>query len=146
VLRDQLAEYRATLGDVAPDALVFGTSTGAAQQPSNVRRRILARAVARANERLDRDGFGAAAQRLTPHSLRRTFASILVARGDDPTYVMDQLGHTDPVLTLRIYSHQMRRRDGERERLQSLVNGESWAAADTRADSAAPATVEAARV
>jgi hypothetical protein len=59
---------------------------------------------------------------------------------------MGQLGHTDPGLTLRIYSHQMRRRDGERERLQSLVNAESWAPAGTRADSAASATVEAARV
>jgi integrase len=27
-------------------------------------------------------------ERLTPHSLRRTFASILVAIGNDPTYVM----------------------------------------------------------
>src|SRR5207244_4914598 len=79
VLREQLTEYRAALGDVAPDAFVFGTSTGAAQQPSNVRRRILAPAVARANERLDRDGIERLPERLTPHSLRRTFASILVA-------------------------------------------------------------------
>ena len=102
--------------------------------------------MARANERLDREGHERLPERLTPHSLRRTFAAILVADGKDPTYVMGQLGHTDPGLTLRIYSHQMRRRDGERERLQSLVNGESWAPAGTRADSAAPATVEAARV
>jgi integrase len=102
--------------------------------------------VGRANERLDRDGLARLPERLTPHSLRRTYASILVALGNDPTYVMGQLGHTDPGLTLRIYSHQMRRRDGERERLQSLVNGESWAPAGTRADLAAPATVEAARV
>jgi len=146
VLREQLTEYRAALGDVARDALVFGTSTGAAQQPSNVRRRILAAAVARANERLDREGVERLPERLTPHSLRRTFASILVAVGNDPTYVMGQLGHTDPGLTLRIYSRQMRRHDGERERLQSLVKGESWGTRRHPADSAAPAIVEAARV
>ena len=84
-------------------------------------------------------------ERLTPHSLRRTFAAILVADGKDPTYVMGQLGHTDPGLTLRIYSHQMRRRDGEHERLQSLVKGESWGTRRHPARFRAPATVEAAR-
>jgi hypothetical protein len=34
---------------------------------------------------------------------------------------MGQLGHTDPALTLRIYAHEMRRRDGERDRLRALV-------------------------
>jgi hypothetical protein len=76
----------------------------------------------------------------------RSERKYFVALGGDPTYVMGQLGHTDPGLTLRIYSHQMRRRDGERERLQSLVNGVDWAPAGTRPDSASPATVEAARV
>jgi integrase len=146
VLREQLTEYRATLGDVAPSALVFGSGTGAVQQQSNVRRRILAPAVARANKQLVKAELEPLPAGLTPHSLRRTFASILVAVGDDPTYVMGQLGHTDPGLTLRIYSHQMRRRDGERERLRALVNGEELAPAGTRALSTADATVEAARV
>jgi integrase len=35
---------------------------------------------------------------ITPHKLRHTFASILVAIGKDPTYVMQQLGHTGPGL------------------------------------------------
>jgi integrase len=46
---------------------------------------------------------------ITPHKLRRTFASILVAIGEDATYVMQQLGHTNPAFTLRVYSHMMRR-------------------------------------
>jgi integrase len=146
VLREQLTEYRAALGDVAPSTLVFGSGTGAVQQPSNVRRRILAPAVARANERLDRDGIERLPERLTPHSLRRTFASILVAIGEDPEYVMTATGHTDPGLTLRIYAHQMRRRDGERERLKALVDGAELAPVGTRALSTAHATVEAARV
>jgi integrase len=57
---------------------------------------------------------------LTPHSLRRTFASVLVALGEDPAYVM---GHADPKLTLSVYAREMRRKDGERERLRALVGG-----------------------
>ena len=64
---------------------------------------------------------------ITPHKLRHTFASILVAIGKDPTYVMQQLGHTDPAFTLRVYSHAMRRSEEERERLKALVEGHDWA-------------------
>src|SRR5690348_15387343 len=60
---------------------------------------------------------------ITPHKLRYTFASILVAIGKDPTYVMQQLGHTDPAFTLRVYSHVMRRNDEERQELRALVYG-----------------------
>jgi integrase len=46
---------------------------------------------------------------LTPHKLRHTFASLLVALGTDPGVVMDELGQTDPGFTLRVYRHSMRR-------------------------------------
>ena len=59
----------------------------------------------------------------SPPKLRHTFASILVAIGKDPTYVMQQLGHTDPAFTLRVYSHMMRRSEEEREELKALVEG-----------------------
>jgi hypothetical protein len=36
---------------------------------------------------------------------------------------MQQLGHTDPAFTLRVYSHMMRRSDEERDRLKALVEG-----------------------
>jgi hypothetical protein len=61
---------------------------------------------------------------LTPHRLRHTFASVLIACGDDPIVVMGQLGHTDPAFTLRTYAHLMSRAPGERERLKALVDGE----------------------
>jgi integrase len=41
ILRDELDAYRARL-DAAPDSLVFGTKTGAEENPTNVRRRMLA--------------------------------------------------------------------------------------------------------
>jgi hypothetical protein len=34
---------------------------------------------------------------------------------------MDQLGHTDPGFTLRVYRHGMRRDTGDRDRLRALV-------------------------
>jgi hypothetical protein len=62
------------------------------------------------------------------------------------TYAMQQLGHTDPAFTLRVYSHTMRRSEVERERLKALVEGHVWAVngqyapdsasqADSRSDS-----------
>lgn len=54
------------------------------------------------------------------------FASILVAIGKDPTYVMQQLGHTDPAFSLRVYAHAMRRSEDEQARLKALVEGHDW--------------------
>lgn len=61
---------------------------------------------------------------VTPHKLRHTFASILVACGEDPASLMAQLGHTDPKFTLRVYTHLMRRGPVERAQLKALVNCE----------------------
>ena len=40
---------------------------------------------------------------------------------------MAQLGHSDPRFSLRVYTHLMSRRDGERNRLRALVQGADWA-------------------
>ena len=61
--------------------------------------------------------------RITPHGLRRTFASLLYAVGEDPPTVMAEMGHTNPGLALRIYAQAMRRDDAEREQLRALVDG-----------------------
>jgi integrase len=60
---------------------------------------------------------------MTPHSLRRTFCSLLYALGEDPGVVMDEMGHTDPGLALRVYRQAMRRDEGEKARLGALVEG-----------------------
>lgn len=51
-LRDELAALAAVLGSTRPDALVFATSTGGRLSESNIRRRLLAPAVERANTAL----------------------------------------------------------------------------------------------
>jgi integrase len=131
-LRDELAAYRARLRDVEQDALVFGTTTGEMHSTTNIRRRVLAKAVQIANDRIEAGDDGEPLpERLTPHSLRRTFASLLFAVGETPPYVMSQMGHTTASLTLAIYAREMDRRDGEPQRLRALVNGEEWAPAGT---------------
>jgi integrase len=65
------------------DAYVFDTAQGKSQNPSNVRSRVVTKAVGRANERLRETG-EAELPALTPHGLRRTFASVLYALGEDP--------------------------------------------------------------
>lgn len=121
-LADELAAMRARSGG-APDALVFGTSTGAKQSPSNVRNRVLAPAVELANAVLQDRDVPPLPEPLTPHSLRRTFASLLLMLGEPVPHVMDQLGHTDPKVTLSIYARVMRRSEGEKDRLRALVDG-----------------------
>jgi integrase len=120
VLQEEISDFRARMAP-SVDALVFGTTNGGSLGPSNVRRRILAPAIDRANAELDRAAGDRLPDRLTPHSLRRTFASLLFALGETPPYVMAQMGHTSANLTLSIYARQMDRRDGESERLRALV-------------------------
>jgi len=110
-----------------PDDPVLITSTGKARDRHNLRKDIVAPVVRRAEELLAERGAQPLPLGITPHKLRHTFASILVAIGKDPTYVMHQLGHTDPAFTLRVYAHMMRRSDEERERLKALVEGRVWA-------------------
>lgn len=46
---------------------------------------------------------------VTPHTLRRTFASLALAAGRDPRWVIAQLGHADARLTLNVYVEVMQR-------------------------------------
>jgi integrase len=129
LLRDCLLTYAAARPDRDPDGLVFATTRagrnpgGKKHSPTNIRRRVLVSAIEKANEALRRAGKTEIAGDLTPHGLRRTFASILVALGRDPAVVMRQMGHTTPAMTLGVYAAAMDWADGERERLRALVEG-----------------------
>jgi integrase len=121
-LRDELLAVRARR---EPDqgAHVFATSEGKRQRPENFRNRTLAAAVARANENLTERELAPLPAKITPHSLRRTFASLLYALGESPPIVMAEMGHTDPALALRIYAQAMRRGEDETAALRVLVEG-----------------------
>jgi integrase len=48
--------------------------------------------------------------RFSPHSLRHTYASLLLANGTSPAYVQDQLGHSSIELTVGTYGRWLRKR------------------------------------
>jgi hypothetical protein len=64
-----------------------------------------------AQPRLSKLGIEPISERVTPHSLRRTFASLRAACGDDPVYIAEQLGHEDPAFTIRVYAKVAKRRE-----------------------------------
>ena len=129
-LRDELATYKPS--DAKPSDYVFATASGRPDTRHNVAKR-LRRAVVRANAELEADGLAPITETLTLHSLRRTFASLLYLRGEDPVYVAEQMGHADPKLALRIYAKVIgdRRRRGRGERLVGVLRGAEWARVGT---------------
>jgi integrase len=142
-LRDELLAVRGRHQQAGQDEYVFPTRLGGAQSPDNFRNRVLRAAVKRANERLAERELPPLPEKLTPHSLRRTFCSLLYALGEDPGTVMDEMGHTDPGLALRVYRQAMRRDEGEKAQLRALVEGGMVAAQCSREQNWAPERVNA---
>ncbi len=120
-LRRELAAVSARRVNMNPDAFVFATIHEGRLRPDNFRPRVLRAAVERANANLAAQKMPPLPERITPHSLRRTFASILYAIGEDPGVVMDEMGHTDPGLALRVYRQAMRRGEDEKVALRELL-------------------------
>jgi len=79
------------------------------QSPRNVQARLKT-AVKAANARLAEAGIEPIGS-VSPHSLRRTYASLRAARGDDPVYIAEQLGHRDARFTFRVYQRAAKRRE-----------------------------------
>ncbi len=125
-LRELLSEYRTRSAFAASDDHVFPTREGRADNASNVRNRLLADAIERANAALADEGVPIA-EGVSPHSLRRTYISILLAAGADPRYVMRQVGHRDPSTTLRIYAQVIERERHHGAQVDELVGAADWA-------------------
>jgi hypothetical protein len=124
LLRHVLVAHKATSKKAGPDDLVFPHVNGGRRDRNSLRSGVLVDAFVRADEILIDRGHVPLPVGLSAHKLRHTFASLLVACGEDPASVMRQLGHTDPGFTLRVYTHMMVRSTKERERLKALVRGE----------------------
>jgi hypothetical protein len=64
-----------------------------------------------------------------------TFAGLRIgALGEDPGVVMDEMGHTDPGLALRVYRQSMRSGEDEKAALRTLIEGGHWANMGERAE------------
>lgn len=92
-----LREHRMASLFKGKDDFVFPTSTGAGMNYRNVVRRGLEPAV--------RDGKIGAEPKLTFHCLRHTYASMLIDQGLTVVQVATLMGHADPGITLRRYTH-----------------------------------------
>ena len=85
------------------------TRTGRRQTEENVARRLKT-VIRRANKRLAELGIEPISEKVTPHSLRRTWASLRAACGDDQAYIAEQGGWTDPTFVFRVYQKAAKRR------------------------------------
>jgi integrase len=112
-LRDELLAYlmdrRARGLPTGPGDPFFGTATGKSRDQDRFRDRILYRAADRANEKRAAVRL-AALPEITPHSLRRTWATFAASIGRDPKWIAAEIGHTDPAFTFSVYQQVATRR------------------------------------
>jgi len=91
---DALLAHHARCPDVSPMALVFATRKKTAHLSSNLRRRQLQPACARAG-----------LPKITWHSLRHTHGTLLHHLGTPLKVAQAQLGHSEMSTTLEVYTH-----------------------------------------
>lgn len=113
MLLDELLAWRASMRNPAPDSPFFPTRTGNRRTKDNINARVLQPALRRANERRAPRGLPPLPGRVTAHTLRRTYISMMFAAGAEIPYVMAQVGHEDSKVTLEIYARVLKRRDRE---------------------------------
>ncbi|MBM7804509.1 integrase [Geodermatophilus bullaregiensis] len=89
----QLEEQRTAVGACQEHGLVFTTEVGTPLEPRNVLRRF---------EVLAEQG---GLRGVTPHTLRHSAASFLLAAGTYTKVVQEHLGHSSYAITADIYSH-----------------------------------------
>lgn len=116
----ELGEWKARSPATSPADPVFLNKDGGRQTKDNLQRRLKS-AIKRANQVLERDEIEPLSSEVTPYAFRRTYSSLRAARwvdsagnvhpGDDPIYIAEQMGHTDPAFTFRVYQRAVKRRE-----------------------------------
>lgn len=140
-LAAELRSFKAR-SKAAPGDPVFVNQHGKPQTIRNAQSRIKP-AIRKANRALAKKGLDAISEDVTPHSLRRTCASLRFALGDDPVYVAAQLGHTEGGFSMRVYARAVKRRGRlSGEHLREFDKALEWARMGTNADMAADLDAE----
>jgi integrase len=124
-LREELASYRTARGEEEPDAPALPTRTGGRRDKDNINKRVIQPVVKRANELLADRGLPPIRKHVTPHTLRRTYATLMLTAGYDAAYVMEQLGHESAKTTLEIYARVIRHPDRQqlRKEVRAFLEG-----------------------
>ncbi len=141
----ELREHKLRSEHTRPNGYVFCSTTGRPLDHRNVAGRVLARALKLAEIEEPWATF---------HDLRHGFASRWIASGGDVVELSAHMGHADPAITARVYSHEFeraRRSDARRHRLDGIfgsdVAAEDRSGAQERAvgDTAEVANLQARR-
>lgn len=127
-LREELTEWKARSPMSGRSDPVFISSAREGSHARQTVRNVQARmktAIKAAN------ATGAAepiSERVSPHALRRLYASLRAALRDDPVYIAEQLGHRDPGFTFRVYQRAAKRRERlSGPRLAAFDHAMEWA-------------------
>jgi integrase len=99
---------------------MFATATGNRHSNNNIRR-VLREVVKRTNKKREAEGKILLPDRVTPHTLRRTFVQMAVFAGRDLRWIMDQVGHHDPTMTLKVYAQAHSRKSVDRDLVWRLM-------------------------
>jgi integrase/recombinase XerD len=91
--------------------LVFCNVAGEPLDRTMIGREVLAPAIERAGIQ----------KKITPHSLRHTYASTLIMLGRDVAQVSKYRGHSDVYVTMAIYTHFVERKHDTMDDLEQLV-------------------------
>lgn len=128
-LREELATWRARSPRTGRSDPVFVSRARKGRHARQTERNVQARmrtAVTAANESLTEVGIEPIAA--TPHSLRRSYASLRAALRDDPVYIAEQGGWDDPRFVLRVYAKAVKRREKlSGEHLAAYDRAREWA-------------------
>jgi integrase len=123
-LRDVLLEYvadRVAAGAPAgPNDHFFGGASGRRRSEARLRSGVLDLSVRRANVARTKAGL-ADLPEITPHSLRRTWATFAALAGRDQNWIADQIGHTTPHFTFSVYEQVHRRRYVDEQAIWELM-------------------------
>jgi integrase len=102
-----LQEANAVVAGRELEAWVFGRPEGRVDRVDSFRRSLWAPLLRQAGLRYRK-----------PHTLRHSYASLLIQAGEPLTYVQQQLGHHSPAFTLAVYGHLIPR--GSRRAVDAL--------------------------
>ena len=123
-----LAELRAwhsLSSDTRKNSIVFPTASDKPRDKDNYRQRILARTLERAAALLEDRNENPLPQSVTSRTGRRTCITWWLDAGENPRWVMSQVGHEDAGLTLRIYA-QVSQRPPDPRIKKAMKRPEAW--------------------
>lgn len=121
-----LREHKLAARWSQPEDFVFpGRYRNKPRERNSVRTRSLHNSVKRANEALEKNGQPPIPADITFHALRRTYAALRAELGEHPAITAAQMGHTDPRMTLRVYTDVTGKRP--QTRMAGLLGDGGWA-------------------